>query len=167
MKSHTKPALRAMPEAQVQISLPVQSVLLDARHAFLGLRIDAGQKVPPRTARRAASGSPLGPHGATRSASVIAAGVSTHRDASTREPVPAAHRLGVASRSAVSRRFVQLSPEPLAHWLARTIGELDLPAAMVDGIPFRDRVILLAPGVDTQSHKHHHHLRSRGVATMG
>ncbi len=45
MKSHTKPALRAMPVAQVQISLPVQGVLRDVRHAFLGLCIDAGQKV--------------------------------------------------------------------------------------------------------------------------
>lgn len=45
MKSHTKPALQAMPAAQVQISLPVQGVLRDVRHAFLGLCIDAGQKV--------------------------------------------------------------------------------------------------------------------------
>jgi len=34
-----------MPAAQVQISLPVQGVLRDVRHAFLGLCIDAGQKV--------------------------------------------------------------------------------------------------------------------------
>ncbi|MFM7507361.1 MAG: hypothetical protein ACKO3M_12565 [Rubrivivax sp.] len=45
MKSRTKPALRALPAAQVQISLPVQGVLRDVRHAFLGLCIDAGQKV--------------------------------------------------------------------------------------------------------------------------
>jgi hypothetical protein len=45
MKSHTLPALRAMPAAQVQISLPVQGVLRDVRHAFLGLCIDAGQRV--------------------------------------------------------------------------------------------------------------------------
>ncbi len=44
MKAHTKPALRAMPAVQVQISLPVQGVLRDVRHAFLGLCIDAGQK---------------------------------------------------------------------------------------------------------------------------
>ena len=45
MKSHTKSSLRAMPAAQVQIPLPVQGVLRDVRHAFLGLCIDAGQKV--------------------------------------------------------------------------------------------------------------------------
>ena len=44
MKSRMKPALRAFPTAQVQISLPVQGVLRDVRHAFLGLCIDAGQK---------------------------------------------------------------------------------------------------------------------------
>ncbi len=39
MKSHTLPALRAMPAAQVQISMPVQGVLRDVRHAFLGPRV--------------------------------------------------------------------------------------------------------------------------------
>jgi transposase-like protein len=82
------------------------------------------------------------------------AGVSTRRYASTREPVPETHRPSVASKSAVSRRFVQLSQEQLAHWLARSIGELDLPVVMIDGIHFRDRVILLAIGIDAQSNKH-------------
>ena len=41
MKSRTKPALRALPPAQVQISLPVQGVLRDVRHAFLGLYVGA------------------------------------------------------------------------------------------------------------------------------
>jgi hypothetical protein len=45
MKSRTKPALRALSAAQVQISLPVQGVLRDVRHALLGLCIDDGQKV--------------------------------------------------------------------------------------------------------------------------
>jgi hypothetical protein len=45
MKSHTKPALRAMPAAQAQISLAIRGVLRDVRHAFLGLCIDAGQRV--------------------------------------------------------------------------------------------------------------------------
>ena len=207
MKSHTKPALRAMPAAQVQISLPVQGVLRDVRHAFLGLCIDAGQKVlaammeadrialcgpkgVPDTARPAvrggttasqvvlggqriavrrprarsmtegelalcsfewaAGGDPL--DAATMAA--IAAGVSTRRYASTQEPVPAAHQPRAASKSAVSRRFVQLSQEQLALWLARPIGELDLPVVMIDGIHFRDRVILLALGIDAQGNKH-------------
>jgi putative transposase len=84
----------------------------------------------------------------------IAAGVSTRRYASTQEPVPAAHQPRAASKSAVSRRFVQLSQEQLAQWLARPIGELDLAVVMIDGIHFRDRVILLAIGIDAQGNKH-------------
>ena len=45
MKSRMKPALRAVPTAQVQISLPVQGVLQDVRHAFYGLCVQAGQQV--------------------------------------------------------------------------------------------------------------------------
>ncbi len=42
-------------------------------------------------------------------------GVSKRRYASTRTPVPATYRPRAASKSAVSRRFVQLSREPLAR----------------------------------------------------
>jgi putative transposase len=59
-----------------------------------------------------------------------------------------------ASKSAVSRRFVQLSQKQLAQWLGRPLGELDLVAVMIDGIHFRDRVILLALGIDAQGNKH-------------
>ncbi|MCU0956034.1 MAG: transposase [Hydrogenophaga sp.] len=38
--------------------------------------------------------------------------------------------------------------------LARPLGKLDLPVAMIDGIHLRDRVILLALGVDAQGNKH-------------
>ena len=33
-------------------------------------------------------------------------------------------------------------------------GELDLPVVMIDGIHFRDRVILVALGIDAQGNKH-------------
>jgi len=46
----------------------------------------------------------------------------------------------------VSRRFVQLSQEQLAQWLARPLGDLDLPVVMIDGIHFRDRVIAAGAG---------------------
>src|SRR5664279_2407371 len=45
MKSRTKPALRVVQSAQVQISLPVQGVLQDVKHAFYGLCIRAGREV--------------------------------------------------------------------------------------------------------------------------
>jgi len=196
-----------MPASQVQISLPVQGVLRDVRHAFLGLCIDAGQKVlaammeadrialcgpkgVPDAGRRAVRGGTTASQvvlGGQRIAvwrprarsttegelslrsfewaagrdpldaatmAAIAAGVSTRRYASTQEPVPAAHRPRAASKSAVSRRFVQLSQQQLAQWLARPLGDLDLPVVMIDGIHFRDRVILLALGIDAQGDKH-------------
>ena len=45
MKSRTKPALRVVPAAQVQLSLPIQGVLQDVKHAFYGLCITAGKQV--------------------------------------------------------------------------------------------------------------------------
>jgi len=45
MKSRTKPALRAVPTASVQIPLPMQEVLADVRHAFMGLCIHTGRQV--------------------------------------------------------------------------------------------------------------------------
>jgi putative transposase len=48
MKSRTKPALRVVPAAQVQISLPLQGVLQDVKHAFYGLCIHAGREVLAR-----------------------------------------------------------------------------------------------------------------------
>lgn len=207
MKSHTKPALRAMPAAQVQISIPVQGVLRDVRHAFLGLCIGAGQRVlaammeADRVALCGAKGVPNEDRCAVRGGSTasrvvlggqriavrrlrarshdegelalpafewaaaadpldaatlaaIAAGVSTRRYAATQEPVPAVHSPSAASKSAVSRRFVALSSQQLNEWLARPLGGLDLPAVMIDGIHFGERVVLVALGIDAQGNKH-------------
>ena len=45
MKSRTKPALRVVAPAQVQLTLPIQRVLKDVKHAFYGLCINAGKQV--------------------------------------------------------------------------------------------------------------------------
>ena len=45
MKSLTKPALRVVPAAQVQLSLNVQGVLREVQHAFYGLCVNAGKQV--------------------------------------------------------------------------------------------------------------------------
>ena len=207
MKSLTKPALRVAPTAQVQITLPVQGVLQDIKHAFYGLCIQAGQEVlakmleadrvalcgakgVPDAARRAVRGGstssrvvlggqrieikrprvravdagelalptftwaagadPL--NAATMAA--IAAGVSTRRYAGTLDELPPPEKALSTSKSAVSRRFVALSQEQLDEWLRRSLGELDLPVVMIDGIHFRDRVILVALGIDAQGNKH-------------
>jgi len=45
MKSRTKPALRVVPAAPVQLSLSVEGVLSDVQHAFYGLCVNAGKQV--------------------------------------------------------------------------------------------------------------------------
>jgi hypothetical protein len=40
MKSRTKPALRVLPAAEVQLSLNVQGVLRDVQQAFYGLSMN-------------------------------------------------------------------------------------------------------------------------------
>jgi transposase-like protein len=47
-----------------------------------------------------------------------------------------------------------LSQQPLADWLGRYLDQLDLPVTMIDGIHFRDRVILVAMGIDAAGDKH-------------
>jgi transposase-like protein len=50
----------------------------------------------------------------------------------------------------VSRRFVELSQQQLHEWLTRRLDESDLAVVMIDGIHFRERVILVALGIDAQ-----------------
>jgi transposase-like protein len=42
----------------------------------------------------------------------------------------------------------------LREWLSRRIDAVDLPVVMIDGIHFRDRVVLIALGFDSQGQKH-------------
>ncbi len=83
----------------------------------------------------------------------IAAGVSTRRYETTLDPLPASEEQSSVSRSAVSRRFVALSAEKLKQWLTRPI-DVELPAVMIDGIHFQDRVVLVALGFDARGKKH-------------
>ena len=207
MKSRMKPALWAVPAAQVQLSLNVEGVLRDVQHAFYGLCVNAGKQVlaammeadreavcgarnVPDAGRTAVRG------GTTRSSVVlggqrigikkprarsllrgelelpsfawaaetdpldmatmasIAAGVSTRRYAGTLDKLPAPEEARSVSKSAVSRRWVALSEAQLHEWLSSSISKLDLPVVMIDGIHFRDRVILVALGIDSQGNKH-------------
>jgi len=111
--------------------------------------VDAGE-LPLPTFAWAAQADPM--NAATMAA--IAAGVSTRRYAGTLDAVPAQRKSSCTSKSAVSRRFVALSQQHLDAWLNRPLGGLDLPVVMVDGIHFRDRVILVALSIDTLGNKH-------------
>ena len=208
MKSRTKPALRVVPAAQVQLSLPIQGVLRDVKHAFYGLCINAGKQVlaammeADRVALCGAKGVPDADRRAVRGGSTRSAGRAgrpAHRRApaagtrramraswncpASRGPpaptrwtrrrwpplpracpcaatparwskLPPPEQALSVSKSATSRRFVALSQEQLAQWLSRSLEKLDLPVVMIDGIHFRDRVILVALGIDAQGNKH-------------
>jgi transposase-like protein len=84
----------------------------------------------------------------------LAAGVSTRRYAGTLDKLPEPDEPMSVSKSAVSRRWVALSQAQLHEWLSGSIKELDLPVVMIDGIHFRDRVILVALGIDAKGNKH-------------
>lgn len=84
----------------------------------------------------------------------IAAGVSTRRYESTLDRLPAGELQGSVSRSSVSRRFVALSAAQLGEQFSRRLEELDLPVLLVDGIHFRERIVLIALGIDSEGNKH-------------
>ena len=84
----------------------------------------------------------------------MAAGVSCRRYGTTLDPLPLTEAQSSVSKSSVSRRWVALSQAQLHEWLSCSLKKLDLPVVMIDGIHFRDRVILVALGIDAKSHKH-------------
>ena len=58
------------------------------------------------------------------------------------------------AKSSVSRRFVALTSAQLATWLSRPLDDLEVRILFLDGLHFRDHVVLLALGVDAQGQKH-------------
>jgi putative transposase len=84
----------------------------------------------------------------------IAAGVSTRRYAGTLDALPADEREGAVSRSSVSRRFVALSAAQLAEHFSCRLETLDFRVVLIDGIHFRERIVLVALGIDFEGGKH-------------
>jgi putative transposase len=59
------------------------------------------------------------------------------------------------SKSAASRRFVALSTERLADWMASDLSKLDLLAIQIDGLHIgNDLVLVAALGIDGEGNKH-------------
>src|SRR3954471_22208083 len=59
------------------------------------------------------------------------------------------------SKSAASRRFVALSAERLAEWMASDRSKLDLLVIQIDGLHIgNDLVLVAALGIDGEGHKH-------------
>lgn len=193
--------------ATVQVPLPLLDVLADAKTAFFGLCLTAGQQVfqammeqdreqlcgphnVPNPARRAYRGgsvpsevvlggrrivlprlrarSMTGEELAlpsftyasardpldARTLEAIAVGVTTRKYARTLDPLPPEVSERAVSKSAVSRRFVALTSARLTTWLATPLDGLDIRIVLIDGLHFRDHVILLALGLDAHGRKH-------------
>ncbi len=193
--------------ATVQVPLPLLAVLADAKTAFFGLCLTAGQQVfqtlmeqdraqlcgpknvpnpdrhayrggsapsevvlggrrivLPRLRARSVTGEELTlPSFAYASArdpldahtlEAIAVGVTTRKYPRTLEPLRPDVTERAVSKSAVSRRFVALTSARLTTWLATPLDDLDIRVVLIDGLHFRDHVILLAVGVDAQGTKH-------------
>jgi len=59
------------------------------------------------------------------------------------------------SKSAASRRFVALSAERMAAWMASGLSDLDLLVIQIDGLHIGDELVLVAAlGIDADGHKH-------------
>jgi hypothetical protein len=84
----------------------------------------------------------------------IAVGVTTRKYPRTLDPLRPDVPERAVSKSAVSRRFVALTSARLTTWLATPLDNLDIRIVLIDGVHFRDHVILLALGVDSQGTKH-------------
>jgi transposase-like protein len=89
-----------------------------------------------------------------RTLEAVAIGVTTRKYRRALDPLPAGRRERAVSKSSVSRRFVALTRAQLATWLARPLDALTIRVLLLDGLHFRDHVVVLALGVDAQGHKH-------------
>jgi len=89
-----------------------------------------------------------------RTLEAIAIGVTTRKYHRALDPLPAGRPERAVSKSSVSRRFVALTSAQLATWLARPLADVDVRIVFIDGLHFREHVILLALGVDSQGQKH-------------
>ena len=89
-----------------------------------------------------------------RTLEAIAAGVSTREYGRVLDPLPAGRTEHAVAKSSVSRRFVALTRAQLTAWLAQPLDALDVRVVLIDGLHFRDHVILLALGITASGHKH-------------
>jgi len=89
-----------------------------------------------------------------RTLEAIAIGVTTRKYRRALDPLPAGIDERAVSKSSVSRRFVALTSAQLTTWLAQPLDDLDVRILLIDGLHFRDHVILVALGVDSQGQKH-------------
>ena len=133
-------------------SAPSEVVLGGRRISLPRLRARStdGQELHLPTFRYARARDPLDAYTLEQ----IAIGVATRKYRRTLDPLPAGVAARAISKSAVSRRFVALTSNRLTTWLAAPLDGLDIRVLFIDGLHFRDRVMLLVLGLDSQGVKH-------------
>ena len=109
-----------------------------------------GHELPLPSFAYAAGRDPLD----ARTLEAIALGVTTRKYHRALDPLPAGIGERAVSKSSVSRRFVALTSAQLTTWLAQPLDEHDIRIVFIDGLHFRDHVILIALGVDAHGQKH-------------
>lgn len=81
-------------------------------------------------------------------------GVSTRKYKRSLEPVDAPTKTRGTGKSAVSRRFIEITEEQMKELFGRDLSTLDLAALLIDGVHIDDHVLLVALGVDVNGIKH-------------
>jgi transposase-like protein len=89
-----------------------------------------------------------------RAVEEMVVGVSTRKYKRALEEVPSELKTRGTSKSAVSRRFVAATMSEMERWMQRSLEQLELASILIDGLAFRDHVILVALGVDRNGRKH-------------
>ena len=116
----------------------------------LRARSTSGQELPLPSFGFASAHDPLDAYTLEQ----IAIGVATRKYRRTLDPLPDGVAERAISKSAVSRRFVALTSHRLTTWLAAPLDGLDIRVLFIDGIHFRDHVVLIVLGLDAQGVKH-------------
>jgi len=81
-------------------------------------------------------------------------GVSTRKYGRSLEPLGPELRERGTSKSAVSRRFVEVTSKKVDEWLGRPLDGIDPVAILIDGIHVAEHVFLVVLGVDREGKKH-------------
>jgi transposase-like protein len=81
-------------------------------------------------------------------------GVSTRKYGRSLEPLGPELRERGTSKSAVSRRFVEVTSKKVDEWLGRALDSVDPVTIMIDGIHVDEHVFLVVLGIDIEGKKH-------------
>ncbi|HXX68051.1 MAG TPA: IS256 family transposase, partial [Polyangiaceae bacterium] len=109
-----------------------------------------GRDVPLPTWQHFASADPLTP----RAVEQMVLGVSTRNYERLLEPTPPGITSRGASKSAVSRRFVDATEQTLTEMMGRDLSALAICALIIDGIHVGEHLVVIALGIDEQGEKH-------------